>query len=164
VRCELAAALNTPITTTGTFDSLNNVANDFKPVHHLPLDTQSGPQNHVRNRRQHAHGREFLRPTLQLWREARHRAAVVRPVVVLRAAPGAVSGITVASDAGRRDTRLAVVSGLRYDLSKRSARGCLPVFENRQIERPGKNSDRYTVGASLDFNVDFVRPRWPAGR
>jgi hypothetical protein len=33
-------------------------------------------------------------------------------------------------------------------------------YENRSSNVAGKGSDKVTVGVSLDFDIDFTRPRW----
>jgi len=37
-------------------------------------------------------------------------------------------------------------------------------FENRQSSIASKNFAKYAIGANLDFDADFVRPRWPGSR
>ena len=70
----------------------------------------------------------------------------------------------VGSEAGRRDTRLAIVGGLKYEINNSVDVKMLAGYENGSSNIAGKGSDKFTVGASLDFNIDFARPRWPAGR
>lgn len=70
----------------------------------------------------------------------------------------------VGSDAGRRDTRLAISSGLRYEFNEMVSAQMLVAYENRQSNIASRNSDKLAFGASIDFDIDFQRPRWPAGR
>jgi len=70
----------------------------------------------------------------------------------------------VGSESGRHDTRLAVLGGLKYDFNDNVSAMMLAGFETRASNIESKNSDKFTVGASIDFNIDFSRPRWPAGR
>jgi len=37
-------------------------------------------------------------------------------------------------------------------------------YDNRASNIASKNADKFMVGASLDFDIDFARPAWPAGR
>lgn len=69
----------------------------------------------------------------------------------------------VGSDAGRHDTRFAIVAGLKYAINDSVSAKMLAGFENR-TSNAGKSADKFSVGASLDFNVDLTPPRWPAGR
>jgi len=68
------------------------------------------------------------------------------------------------SAAGRRDTRLAISSGLRYEFNEMVSAQMLVAYENRQSNVAGRSGDRLAFGASIDFDIDFVRPRWPVGR
>ena len=64
----------------------------------------------------------------------------------------------VGSEAGRRDTRLAFVGGLKYEFNQSVSARMLAGYENRASNIAGKNVDKYSIGASLDFNVDFMHP------
>ena len=68
------------------------------------------------------------------------------------------------SEAGRHDTRLAVVAGLKYKINDSVEAKVLAGFENRASNIASRASDKFALGASLDFDIDFMRPRWPAGR
>jgi hypothetical protein len=70
----------------------------------------------------------------------------------------------VGSDAGRRDTRLAFVGGLKYEFNENVTARMLAGYENRASNIAGRNVDRYSIGASLDFNVDFMHPGRLGGR
>jgi len=70
----------------------------------------------------------------------------------------------VGSEAGRRDTRLAIVGGLKYVFNDSVSARMLAGYENRSSNVAGKDSDKFTVGVSLDFDIDFTRPRVPGGR
>ena len=69
----------------------------------------------------------------------------------------------VGSESGRRDTRLAIVGGLKYVFGDNVSAKLLAGYENR-TSNVTRTSDRYFVGASLDFDVDLVAPRWLSGR
>ena len=64
----------------------------------------------------------------------------------------------VGSEAGRRDTRLAFVGGLKYEFNESVTARMLAGYENRASNIASKNIDKYSIGASLDFDVDFMRP------
>ena len=70
----------------------------------------------------------------------------------------------VGSEAGRRDTRIAIVGGLKYVFNDSVSARMLAGYENRSSNVAGRGSDKFTVGASLDFDIDFTRPRWQGGR
>ena len=70
----------------------------------------------------------------------------------------------VAGEAGRRDTRFAVVSGLKYEINESVGARLLAGYEDRTSNIASKRAEKFTIGASLDFDIDFMRPRWPAGR
>ena len=66
--------------------------------------------------------------------------------------------------AGRRDTRLAVVGGLKYEFNDSVSARMIAGYEDRISNVAGRNSDKFSVGASLDFDIELTRPRWPTGR
>jgi hypothetical protein len=66
----------------------------------------------------------------------------------------------VGSEAGRRDIGVAIVGGLKYVFNDSVSARMLAGYENRSSNVAGKGSDKFTVGVSLDFDVDFTRPRW----
>jgi hypothetical protein len=66
----------------------------------------------------------------------------------------------VGPEAGRRDTRLAIVGGLKYVFNDSVSARMLAGYENRSSNIPGRGSDKFTAGVSLDFDIDFTRPRW----
>jgi len=68
------------------------------------------------------------------------------------------------SDAGRRDLRMAIVAGLKYTINESLGIRMLAGYDNRASNMASRNSDKFTVGVSLDFDIDFARPLWPAGR
>jgi hypothetical protein len=70
----------------------------------------------------------------------------------------------VGSEAGRRDTRVAFVGGVKYEFNESVSARMLAGYENRSSNIASKNVDRYSIGASLDFNVDFMRPDRIVGR
>lgn len=76
---------------------------------------------------------------------------------------GRRAGGHVGSESGRRDTRLAIVGGLKYVFDDNVSAKLLAGYENR-TSNVTRTSDRYFVGASLDFDVDLVAPRWLSGR
>jgi hypothetical protein len=65
----------------------------------------------------------------------------------------------VGSEAGRRDMRVAIVGGLKYVINDSVSARMLAGYENRSSNVAGRGSDKFTVGASLDFDIDFTRPR-----
>jgi hypothetical protein len=70
----------------------------------------------------------------------------------------------VGSEAGRRDTRLAIVAGVKYQINESVEAKILAGFENRASTIASRASDKFVVGASIDFDIDFMRPRWPGSR
>ena len=70
----------------------------------------------------------------------------------------------VGSEAGRRDTRVAIVGGLKYVFNDSVSARMLAGYENRSSNVAGRGSDKFTVGVSLDFDVDFTRPRGTGSR
>jgi hypothetical protein len=70
----------------------------------------------------------------------------------------------VGSETGRHDTRLAVLAGLKYQFNESVEAKILAGYENRASTTPSRTGDRFVVGASLDFDIDFMRPRWPGSR
>ena len=52
---------------------------------------------------------------------------------------------------------------LRHGKKHMSAR-MLAGYENRASNIASKTADKFTIGASLDIDIDFVRPRSPVGR
>jgi hypothetical protein len=70
----------------------------------------------------------------------------------------------VGAETGRRDTRFAVVSGLKYAINESVAARLLAGYENRMSNIASRRADKFTIGASIDFDIDFMRPRWPGGR
>ena len=70
----------------------------------------------------------------------------------------------VGSDAGRRDTRVALVGGLKYVFNDSVSARMLAGYENRSSNVAGRGSDKFTVGVSLDFDIDFTRPRGTGSR
>ena len=70
----------------------------------------------------------------------------------------------VGSESGRSDTRLAVVTGLRYAINESLSVRTLAGWESRTSTVASRAADRFTIGASLDFDIDFAQTRWPAGR
>lgn len=70
----------------------------------------------------------------------------------------------VGGESGRRDTRLAVVAGLKYQINESVEARILAGHENRASTIASRASDKFVVGASIDFNIDFMRPRRPGSR
>jgi hypothetical protein len=68
------------------------------------------------------------------------------------------------SEAGRRDTALGVAAGLKYAINDSVGITLLAAVEDRKSNVASKSSDKFAAGASIDFDIDFVRPRWPSGR
>jgi hypothetical protein len=68
------------------------------------------------------------------------------------------------SDAGRRDLRVAIVGGLKYAINESLGIRMLAGYDNRASNIASRNADKFTVGASLDFDIDFARPVWSASR
>ena len=66
----------------------------------------------------------------------------------------------VGGEAGRRDTRLAIVAGLKYQINDSVEAKILAGYETRASTIASRASDKFVVGASIDFDIDFVRPRW----
>jgi hypothetical protein len=62
---------------------------------------------------------------------------------------------------GGHDTRLAFVGGLKYEFNDSVSARLLAGYENRTSNIASRNTDKYSIGASLDFNVDFLRPERP---
>lgn len=69
----------------------------------------------------------------------------------------------VGGSSGRRDVRTSVTGGLKYEFNENVNALILAGYENRWSTVASKNADRFTAGASLNFGIDFERPRWPAG-
>jgi hypothetical protein len=69
----------------------------------------------------------------------------------------------VGADAGRRDSRAAIVSGLRYDVNESVSASILAGYDSRSSTVASRKADRFTVGASLDFDIDLMRSG-PSGR
>jgi hypothetical protein len=69
----------------------------------------------------------------------------------------------VGSESGRRDTRLAILAGPKYVLNDSISARMLVGYESR-TSNVNRNSDRFSIGASIDVDVDFAGSRWPAGR
>jgi hypothetical protein len=67
-------------------------------------------------------------------------------------------------EAGRHDTSLAVSAGLKYAFNDNVGLTVLAAVEDRTSNVASKRTDRFAVGASLDFDIDFARPRWPGQR
>lgn len=82
----------------------------------------------------------------------------------LFAAPRVRYSDYVGANAGRHDTRFAVATGLRYEFNEYVSAKVLAGYENRQSNVASRNSDKFAFGASIDFDFDLVRPRWPGGR
>jgi hypothetical protein len=70
----------------------------------------------------------------------------------------------VGSEAGRHDMRIAIVGGLKYVFNDSVSARMLAGYENRSSNLASKGSDKFTVGVSLDFDIDFTRPRELGGR
>ena len=70
----------------------------------------------------------------------------------------------VGAESGRRDARFAFATGLRYEFNEYVSAKVLAGYENRESNVASRNSDKFAVGASIDFDFDLVRPRWPGGR
>jgi hypothetical protein len=67
-------------------------------------------------------------------------------------------------EAGRRDTSVGLSAGLKYAINDNVGVTMLAAVDDRTSNVPSKRADRFAVGASLDFDIDFARPRWPGGR
>lgn len=67
-------------------------------------------------------------------------------------------------EAGRRDTSLGVSAGLKYAINQSVGVTMLAAVDDRTSNVASRRSDRFAVGASLDFDIDFARPRWPGER
>ena len=65
---------------------------------------------------------------------------------------------------GRRDVRMAIVGGLKYAINESLGIRVLAGYDNRASNVASRNADKFTVGASLDFDIDFARPLSSAGR
>jgi len=63
----------------------------------------------------------------------------------------------VGSDSRRHDTRFAVVAGLRYAINDIMSTRMLAGWESRGSTDPSRDAQKFTIGASLDFDVDFTR-------
>lgn len=64
----------------------------------------------------------------------------------------------VNNKSGRRDVRPAFVTGLKYAFNEQFSAMMLTGWEDRASNVVSKSSDKFFVGASLDFNVNFWRP------
>jgi hypothetical protein len=69
----------------------------------------------------------------------------------------------VGSESGR-DTRLGILAGLKYQINESVEAKILAGYENRASTIASKASDKFVVGASIDFDIDFMRPRRPGSR
>lgn len=65
----------------------------------------------------------------------------------------------VSSDTSRHDTRLAVVTGLKYVINDAMSTRMLAGWESRGSTEASREAHKFTIGASLDFDIDFARPR-----
>lgn len=65
----------------------------------------------------------------------------------------------VGREAGRRDTSLSMVAGLRYEFNDNIAFTTLAGVEERASNVPGRSFERFVVGASIDLSLDFLRTR-----
>lgn len=65
----------------------------------------------------------------------------------------------VGREAGRRDTSLSMVAGLRYAFNDNLAFTTLAGVEERSSTAPGRSFERFVVGASIDLSFDFLRTR-----
>ena len=72
--------------------------------------------------------------------------------------------ITWVAESGRHDTRLAILAGLKYQFNESVEAKILAGYENRASTIASRASDKFVVGASIDFDFDFMRPRWPGSR
>jgi hypothetical protein len=70
----------------------------------------------------------------------------------------------VGIEAGRRDISLGLSAGLKYRICDSVGFTVLAAVEDRQSNIASKLQDKFAAGASIDFDIDFVRPRWPGGR
>jgi len=70
----------------------------------------------------------------------------------------------VGAESGRHDTRLAILAGLKYQFNESVEAKILAGYENRASTIASRASDKFVVGASIDFDIDFMRPRWPGSR
>lgn len=70
----------------------------------------------------------------------------------------------MAAQSGRRDARAALVGGLRYDFNDGVSFSMLAGYDKRTSTLDSRNGERFTAGVSLDFDVDFARPRGFAAR
>jgi hypothetical protein len=69
----------------------------------------------------------------------------------------------VGIESGRRDTRVAVLAGPKYLFNDSVSARMLVGYESR-TSNVNRSSDKFSIGASIDFDVDFARPRWLADR
>lgn len=65
----------------------------------------------------------------------------------------------VGGESGRHDTRLAILAGLKYQINESVDAKVLAGYENRASTIASRASDKFVVGASIDFDIDFMRPR-----
>jgi hypothetical protein len=65
----------------------------------------------------------------------------------------------VNKEAGRLDVVLSMQAGLKYVINDSVSIRTLAGAEDRASNIKGKSLDKLTVGASIDFKVDFARPR-----
>ena len=70
----------------------------------------------------------------------------------------------VGRESGRREARLAFVTGLKYVVTDSMSARMLAGWENRDSTVSSRIASRFTIGASLDFDIDFSRIGLPAGR
>jgi hypothetical protein len=70
----------------------------------------------------------------------------------------------VGTESGRHDIRLAILAGLKYQINESVEAKILAGYENRASTIASRASDKFVVGASIDFDIDFMRPRWPGSR
>ncbi len=70
----------------------------------------------------------------------------------------------VGSEAGRHDMRLAAVTGLKYVINDNMSARFLVGFDSRTSTVASRAAEKFTVGASIDFELSSARPRWPLGQ
>jgi hypothetical protein len=53
---------------------------------------------------------------------------------------------------------------VKYQINESVEAKILAGYENRASTIASRASDKFVVGAGIDFDIDFMRPRWPGSR
>jgi hypothetical protein len=142
----------------GTFETLNNVANDFNIFARYEWrpngDLLIRPETSVSARYDETLAIERYSYNLRVEIEQR-----LVDSLWLVARPRMRFSDYVGSEAGRHDVSLSFVSGIKYVINPNVSFVTLGGVEHRNSNVASRNRDRYVVGASLDFNFNVLGSR-----